>query len=153
MLSIKKYTYTFLFSPMEGILTPFTKRLVNCCDTKPFLKWILIKPKEKQGREKNQTASKLEDSSLPKHFSISLMLAPEPQYGSGKTFQAPKTTWGLGLSPLISSLFPIQFHHFPESFLLNAGPFHSQPMICLILNRKETILLPQNICHHLPPFC
>ena len=36
---------------MEGILTPFTKRLVNCCDTKPFLKWILIKPKEKQRRE------------------------------------------------------------------------------------------------------
>lgn len=63
---------------MAGILTPFTKRLVNCCDTKPFLKWILIKPKERQRRKKNQIAFKLEDCSLPKDFSISLMLAPEP---------------------------------------------------------------------------
>ena len=37
---------------MEGILTPFTKRLVNCCDTKPFLKWILIKPQKNREEKK-----------------------------------------------------------------------------------------------------
>ena len=74
---------------MEGILTPFTKRLVNCCDTKPFLKWILIKPKEKQRREKNQTASKLEDCYSQSTSQFHLCWLQSPSVALVKLFRLP----------------------------------------------------------------
>lgn len=104
-LSVKKYTYTFLFSPRAGSRAPFTRRLVNCFDTKSFRKWTLIKPNEQYRGEKNQIAPVFKDRSLPKPFSTSLMLAPGANLARAALFGIPvppgALTWALLSAPLL----------------------------------------------------